>query len=112
MQGFRTFVESRLERTNFNTDIVGCKIIFKASDLDVEQQIVVGGDNLYDGRTTKFLVDANLLSQIMIGKINWENLYIGYGADVETTPKDINIRAVVRWMAMYGYVYQREKNGW
>mgnify|MGYP003649774144 CR=1 FL=1 len=112
LRGFKDFVELRLERTKFQTDIVGCKVIFSTLDSSVNCEVIVGGSNFFDGREAKFFVDANLLSQIVSGIINWENLYIGYGAEVETTPKDINIRSVVRWMAMYGYFYQRGKNDW
>lgn len=114
LRGFREFVELRLERTNFQTDIVGCKIIFSTLDSSVNCEVIVGGNSFFDGRTIKFFVDASLLGQIAAGIINWENLYIGYGAEIETVPRDTNIRGVVRWMAMYGYFYQREKkkNDW
>ena len=107
LNNFRQFVEPRLGLTNFNTDIIGCKIIFSTLDLNAKSEIVVGGPDCFDGRVIEFFTPMGMLSAVITGKINWENLYIGYGTEIETTPKDINIRAVVRWLAMYGYFYQR-----
>lgn len=33
-------------------------------------------------------------------------------SQVTTTPENLNIRPAIRWLAMYGYVYQRDQNGW
>ena len=112
LSGFASFVEPRLAPTKFNTDISGCKIIFSCEDINVKKEVIIGGTNAFDGRIAEFSTTGNLLSEIMRGSVNWENLYIGYGAEVKTTPKDINIRAIVRWLAMYGYVYQRGRNDW
>jgi len=112
LNGFTKFVEPRIEPTGFNTDIFGCKIVFICEDMRMSQEVVVGGRDSFDGRVAKFYMPASLFAAIMTGDSNWENLYIGYGGEVETTPKDTNIRAVVRWLAMYGYVYQRERNDW
>jgi hypothetical protein len=109
---FASFVEPRLEKTNFNTDIMGCKVVFSCSDGNLKKEVVVGGEQRFNGKTAEFSTTKSILSEILRGSINWENLYIGYGAQVKTTPKDINIRAIVRWLAMYGYVYQRETNEW
>ena len=109
---FAAFVEPRLEKTNFNTDIMGCKIVFSCSDTGLKKEVIVGGDQKFNGKTAEFSTTASILSEVLRGSINWENLYIGYSAEVKTVPKDINIRAIVRWLAMYGYVYQRETNEW
>ena len=112
LSGFASFVVPRLEKTNFNTDIMGCKVVFSCSDTGLKKEVVVGGDQKFNGNTAEFSTTASVLSEVLRGAINWENLYIGYSAEVETTPKDVNIRAIVRWLAMYGYVYQRETNEW
>jgi len=106
---FNDFVMPRLAPTNFNTDIVGCKIVFSASDMDSGAEIFVGGEQNFDNREIIFYASASQLNQIVLGKINWESLYIGYAGRVEVCPKNINIRPVVRWLAMYGYFYQRDK---
>ena len=107
--GFRTFVEKRVHFIEFNVDIVGCKVAFSASDMDCSSEIVIGPSESFDGRTAEFTAPAGLLGELVSGRINWENLYIGYAGTVTTTPRDTNIRAAVRWLAMYGYVYQREQ---
>jgi hypothetical protein len=105
---FKKFVESRLDYTSFQEDIVGCKVVFSATDFSVSEEIVIG--EKCDGRKAEFFMGYDLLINILNKKSNWENLYIGYGGEVETTPKDINIGSVVRWLAMYGYYYQRSGN--
>ena len=82
--------------------------MFSATDFSVSEEIVIG--EKCDGRKAEFFMGYDLLINILNKKSNWENLYIGYGGEVETTPKDINIGSVVRWLAMYGYYYQRSGN--
>ena len=108
LENFKKFVEDRLDYTGFQEDIVGCKVIFTATDLSVSSEIIIGEE--CDGRKAEFFMGYDLLINILNKKSNWENLYIGYGGEVETTPKDINIGSVVRWLAMYGYYYQRSGN--
>ena len=108
LDNFKKFVESRLDTTGFQKDIAGCKVIFTAKDLSVSSEVVIGKE--WDGRIAEFSMNMNLMTNILEKVSNWENLYIGYGGEVETTPKDINIGSVVRWLAMYGYYYQRSGN--
>ena len=109
VKGFAEFVTPRIDRTQFNTDILGYKVVFSSTGNDTISSSVVVGDEFKD-KTVHFYVLNSVLSALLRGEINWENLYIGYGAEIETTPKDTNARAVIRWMAMYGYVYQRNIN--
>ena len=110
LEGFREFVLPRAPVTNFNSDIIGYKIVFCCSDKDVGGAVVMG--DVTTTRIAEFRAPAAVLTQIMTGHLNWENLYIGYASQVTTTPENLNIRAAVRWLAMYGYVYQRDQNGW
>jgi len=107
--GFKDFVETRVYKLNFNVDILGCKIVFSCSDLDVRSEIIVGKEEQLDGRVIEFVTSSSMFSEIILKSINWENLYIGYGSEVIATPKNANMRSVVRWLAMYGYFYQRRK---
>ena len=108
LDSFSTFVEKRLEPTNFNTDIAGFEIIFACPEANLSSSTVVGEQDFFDGRRATFSTTRSVMSQIITGAINWENLYIGYAATVKAEPKNTNIRSVVRWLAMYGYVYQRD----
>lgn len=108
LNNFKKFVEDRVNHTGFQEDIIGCKVIFTATDLSVSSETLVG--DKWDGRIAEFFMNMNLMTNILEKVSNWENLYIGYGGEVETTPKDINIGSVVRWLAMYGYYYQRSGN--
>ena len=108
LDSFSTFVEKRLEPTNFNTDIAGFEIIFACPEANLSSSTIVGEQDFFDGRRATFSTTKSVMSQIIAGAINWENLYIGYAATVKAEPKNTNIRSVVRWLAMYGYVYQRD----
>jgi len=112
LDSFSEFVSVRVEATQFNVDIVGCKVIFEATDRDIRVEKVVGGEETFDSREATFSAPTGILRSVMSGEINWEHLYIGYAGEVTTQPKDLNIRAVVRWLAMYGYYYQKVQNGW
>ena len=53
-----------------------------------------------------FTFENNILSKILTAKINWENSYVGYESKVKVD-SDYNIGSLVRWISMYGYVYQQ-----
>lgn len=109
LKSFETFVMKRVYKSNFNSDIVGFKIILKTKKH--ESEITIGGVESFNNKTAIFYVQDNIMKMLLDGKIIWENLYIGYQTEVETIPPKINIRAPIRWLASFGYVYQiRSKN--
>ncbi len=107
LQGFNDFVMQRVNITKFNQEIVGFKVAFVCED--IYSDIIIGGNEQFKNKVAKFHAPVNIMNEFLDGKINWENLYIGYAGEVEVTPANINIRAVVRWLAMYGYKFQREQ---
>ena len=109
LQGFEEFVLARVGRTNFNTDIIGHTVMLGSDDESCTSEILIGDSPENDVKIVKFFVTKPILSELLLGNVNWENLYIGYAAEVETSPKDLNARAVIRWLSMYGYVYQRNQ---
>ena len=80
-----------------------------SDDESCTSEILIGDSPENDVKIVKFFVTKPILSELLLGNVNWENLYIGYAAEVETSPKDLNARAVIRWLSMYGYVYQRNQ---
>jgi hypothetical protein len=106
LNGFNDFVLRKIENTKFNEEIVGFKIVFQSDSF--HSQIIVGGEERHNNKTAIFTMSDPLMSELLAGKINWENLYIGFAGEVETVPKNTNIRSVVRWLSMWGYKYQRE----
>ncbi len=105
LKQFDDFVMKRVHKTNFNSDIVGFKIVLK-SNLE-EESIIIGGNQRFNNKTATFHIEEKILQMLLTGKIIWENLYIGHQCEVETLPLETNIRAPVRWLASFGYVYQR-----
>ena len=109
LKSFETFVMTRVFKSNFNSDIVGHRIILKTRDH--ECGIIIGDSGSFNNKTVVFYVQDNIMKMLLNGEIIWENLYIGYQTEVETIPPKINIRAPIRWLASFGYVYQiRSKN--
>lgn len=103
LEGFKEFVSVRKEY-GFNTDIVDFSVGFKCAD--VEYEVDMGESN----KKCTFHLETKTMIDLLLGRINWENLYVGYGSELETVPRNSNARSVVRWLAMYGYKYQREAN--
>tara|TARA_R110000796_G_scaffold933_5_gene3608 strand:+ start:217 stop:1548 length:1332 start_codon:yes stop_codon:yes gene_type:complete len=109
LSAFEKFVISRVYKSNFNSDIVGFKVVLKSPTETAE--IIIGGEEKFDNKTVIFHIENGILKLLLSGEIIWENLYIGYEAEVETVPPKINVRAPVRWLASFGYVYQiRSRN--
>ena len=52
-----------------------------------------------------FKFESFVLETILEGKSNWESCYIGYESNVEVNG-DYNINPIIRWLSMFGYVYQ------
>tara|TARA_R100000008_G_scaffold48895_1_gene29101 strand:- start:10575 stop:11912 length:1338 start_codon:yes stop_codon:yes gene_type:complete len=104
LSGFDKFVMDRVHRSDFNIDIVGFKIVLNGDSVSSEK--VIGGNESFNGKMATFYVKDYILQKLLSGEIIWENLYIGYQAEVQTSPLGTNIRAPVRWLASYGYVYQ------
>ena len=56
--------------------ILGCKIVFSCNDGELSKEATVGGESAFNCKTAEFSTSAALLSEILRGSINWENLYI------------------------------------
>ena len=54
----------------------------------------------------RFTFDVVPLEKILTGKLNWECCYIGYESTVSVNG-DYNISSLIRWLSMFGYVYQQ-----
>ena len=103
--GFQTFVAERVYKTDFNSDILDFKVIIKSDK--VHSEIKIGPEGVVCDKSVTYYISDNILQKLLSGNIVWENLYIGHQTEVQTFPLKTNIRAPVRWLASYGYVYQR-----
>ena len=103
LNGFNKFVSSRVEKSRFNHDIIDFKVTIRSETVE-STTIFSNYSNV--NKCAIFYVNDIMLQKLLNREINWENLYIGYQAEVETCPMKTNIRAVIRWLASYGYVYQ------
>ena len=102
LDNFKEFVNDKFERTNdYQDDIFN--INFKFEDDLVSQSC---NFTEHPNVEVTFTFDSEILIKLLMGLINWENTYIGYESKVYVS-KDYNIGSLIRWLCMYGYVYQQ-----
>ena len=98
---FKNFVTRKLSQSSYQTDILNMSIKFKDSKISKTC-------NFTDNPNCKIEITYTdeILEAILKGEINWENSYIGYESVVKTSPSHYNISSLIRWLSMFGYVYQ------
>ena len=98
---FEKFVKTKFEKTdNYQKDVFNTKLTFK--DNDVSKTILFSDDAEID---VTFTFNVIPLEKVLTGKLNWECCYIGYESTVNVNG-DYNISSLIRWLSMFGYVYQ------
>ena len=101
LTNFKTFVTNKLEKVaDFHPDVVNFNFSFEDSDISSTCEM---SEDPTAFVTFKFRNE--ILEKILLGSANWENCYVGYQGSVLVEP-DVNINALIRWMSMFGYVYQ------
>ena len=80
LEGFNEFVTSRVDRVGFNKKIIGFKVHLQCEDNCSE--VVIGGNSHFNGKVAKFSAPKEIMTQLLCGSIDWENLYIGYGEKI------------------------------
>jgi hypothetical protein len=98
---FKSFVERKSYDTSFQEAVFKTKLTFK--DKDVQKSISFSEDSPVD---VSFTFDVVPMEKILTGELNWECCYIGYESTVKVNG-DHNISALIRWLSMFGYVYQQ-----
>jgi hypothetical protein len=91
--------------------VMGKSFEIVVEDLDVRRRVVfgqgVGAAAAADAPPNKRMyVRSGLLSQVLDGRILFENLYTGYEAEWERHPTDVYNRDIVMFIVMYSYVYK------
>jgi len=101
MENLKLFVTDKFEKTNnFQKDVFNISLTFLDKDLKKEISFIEKPDI-----RVKFRFDSFVLESILEGNSNWESCYIGYESNVEVNG-DYNINSIIRWLSMFGYVYQ------
>ncbi len=102
LDNFKKFVNDKFKRTNDYQDDV-FNINFKFEDGEVGKFC-----NFTKNPNVEvvFKFDDKILNKLLVGLINWENTYIGYESKIYVS-EDYNIGSLIRWLCMYGYVYQQ-----
>ena len=98
---FKKFVETKFEKTDdYQKDVFNTKLTFRDNDVS---KTISFNDNAEIN--VRFTFDVVPLEKILTGKLNWECCYIGYESTVNVNG-DHNISSLIRWLSMFGYVYQ------
>ncbi len=101
LDNFKNFVNNKLKKMpQFLPDVK--KINFSFQDSDVSSTCLMTKQPV---AFVTFNFQNEILEKILLGESNWENSYVGYQSSVLVEP-DININPLVRWLSMFGYVYQ------
>ena len=101
LSNFKSFVTNKLEKVpEFHPDVVNFNFSFEDSDISSTCEMT---DSPVAFVTFKFRNE--ILEKILLGSSNWENCYVGYQGNVLVEP-DTNINPLIRWLSMFGYVYQ------
>ena len=90
-------------------------ILGKIFEIEIEDIEVVGyvafGENARLEKSSKqpnkrMTVKSDVFSQVLNGDILFENLYTGYGAEWERSPKNEYNRDIVMFIVMFSYIYK------
>lgn len=102
IDNFKIFVDNKFKNTDgFQDDIFN--INFTMKDRTTTKSC---NFTLNPTANVVFTFDDVILEKLLTAEINWENSYIGYESKVEVD-SDYNIGSLIRWLSMYGYVYQQ-----
>ena len=98
---FKSFVTGKVEQgSEFLPEVMNFNFRFEDSEVS---SVCVMSDQPVTFVTFKFRNE--ILEKILSGSANWENCYVGYQGSVMVEP-DMNINPLIRWLSMFGYVYQ------
>jgi hypothetical protein len=107
MNEFKNYVLDAVGRKKYRTDIMRSKLKLESLEDKYTVETCLGDEIGKSSDVDLHMIYPNMLmDQILVGKINWENSYIGCEGVFRKNPLDRYNGDVVRWMAMFGYVYQ------
>ena len=102
IEKFKSFVNNKFKKTDdFQDDIFNINFTIKDSKISSSCRF-----SKSPHANVVFTFNDNILSKVLTSEINWENSYVGYESEVKVDP-DYNIGSLIRWLSMYGYVYQQ-----
>jgi len=102
IDNYKQFVINKFKKTeSYQDDVFNINFIIKDSQIEKKCEL---SDN--PSANVIFTFSDIILEKLLIAKINWENTYIGYGSKVQVD-SDYNIGSLIRWLSMYGYIYQQ-----
>jgi hypothetical protein len=113
VENFNIFVCSKkgTPKEKYKDRIFNSTVGFQALNKKTVTALKIGESVICDFKEntdTTFKIKPSIFDAILLGKINWENAYVGCQIEVFVKDKDYNNCDIVRWLAMYGYVYKNK----
>ena len=103
---FKQYVLERANAKNFYKEILNSRIIFRVGD-DL-CSVCEFSQNINSSRVDMEVIwPIEIADQILTGAINFEASYIGFLGTFSVNPPSLNNGHAVRWLSMFGYVWQR-----
>ena len=101
IDNFKIFVDNKFKNTDgFQDDIFNINFTMKDKTTTKSCNFT-----LNPSANVVFTFDDIILEKLLTAEINWEHTYVGYESKVDVD-NDYNIASLIRWLSMYGYVYQ------
>lgn len=100
---FKKFVERKLEETGFQDDIVNFEFSIVVYEIGIFPVSFGDKPTVYVG------VELNEVEfdKMIRGDTNWENYNVGYSSNIKVHPSTAHVGPLLRWLSMFGYVYQQ-----
>ena len=104
---FQDYVINSVSSKNFKEEILYSKVILEINN--TIKKIIIFPEYTEKKRIDLHVKwDLETADQILQGKINFEASYIGGLGTFSRNPKYINNSHVIRWLTMFGYVWQNK----
>jgi|TARA_B110000285_G_C15064478_1_gene584316 hypothetical protein len=103
LDSFKNFVYKKFEQTNeYQKEIFNTSLTFQDKEFS---RTIKFSENPEVQVTFNF--DVVPLEKILLGELNWEVTHVGYESRVHING-DYHIGSLIRYLTMYGYVYQNK----
>lgn len=102
---FKNYVEDSIERKDFRLGVLEAKVILEIQG--ISRQEISFSNYLDEDRIDLHVLWKPLVAEkILNGDMNFEGSYIGGLGEFSVNPKDLNNGDVIRWLTMFGYIWE------
>jgi hypothetical protein len=107
LEQFNHFVVAKVNKDGFNKSIIGKRFKITLEDVGSSHCIEFGKGLVSEDQCNKELIaQSGVMEDVINGKILFENLYTGYGAQWKRYPADVYNRDIVQYLVMFSYPWR------